>query len=59
LKTLRGRQYSFEKLTQFSLGNKMPDTLPSNTDGFLPRDIGVSIILLYRPFLIKMNSSVT
>jgi hypothetical protein len=42
LKTLLGRQYSFQKLTQFSQGNNMLDGPPSNIDGFLSRDTYVS-----------------
>jgi hypothetical protein len=33
-----GRQYSFQKLTQFSLGNNVLDAPISNIDGFLSRD---------------------
>jgi hypothetical protein len=32
------RKYSFEKVTQFSLGNNALDVPASNTDDFLSRD---------------------
>jgi hypothetical protein len=38
LKTLIGRQYSFQKLSQFSQGNNVLDAPPSNIDGFLARN---------------------
>jgi hypothetical protein len=38
LKILIGRQYSFQKLTQFSQGNKLPDACPPKFDGFLSRE---------------------
>jgi hypothetical protein len=34
LKTLKGRLYSFQKLTQLSQGDKVVDTPASNLDGF-------------------------
>jgi hypothetical protein len=46
-----GRQNSFQKLTQFSHGNKVVDAPPSNVEGILSRDKCVSSILLYRPIL--------
>jgi hypothetical protein len=42
LKTLVGRQYSLQKLTQFSLANNMLDGLACNLEGFLSRDTCVS-----------------
>jgi hypothetical protein len=42
LKTMIYRQYSFQKLTQFSQGNNIVDSPPSNTDGFVSRDTCVS-----------------
>jgi hypothetical protein len=41
LKTMISRKYSFQKLTQFSKGNNVPDAAASNIDGFLWRDICV------------------
>jgi hypothetical protein len=38
LKTLRERQSSFQKKTQFSQGNNVLDLPTSNIDGFLTRD---------------------
>jgi hypothetical protein len=35
LKILSGRQFSLQKLTQYSHGNNVLDVPPSNIDGFL------------------------
>jgi hypothetical protein len=51
LKYLRGGQYSFQKVTQFSQQNNVLFTTPSNIEGFLLRDICVSSIHLKRPIL--------
>jgi hypothetical protein len=59
LKTLRGRQYYFQKLTQFSYGNNVQDPPASNIDGFHPRDTWVSTIQLYRTMVNKVNVFVT
>jgi hypothetical protein len=48
-KALIGRHYSFQKLTQFSKGNKYIDAPVSNIHGFLSIDICVSASLLNRP----------
>jgi hypothetical protein len=42
LKILKGRQYSFQKLIQFSQVNRVLDASASKTDGFLSRDKSVS-----------------
>jgi hypothetical protein len=57
LKTLMGRQYFFLKVTQFSQGNNDLDTPASNLDGFLWRDICVSLTQLNRPICNKMGVS--
>jgi hypothetical protein len=58
LKMVIGRQYSFQKLIQFSQGKIVLDALPSNTDGFLSRDTCVFIsIQLNRPILNKVTAS--
>jgi hypothetical protein len=44
LETLMGRQYSFQKLTQYSLGNNTLKVPASNVDGFLSRDTCVSLL---------------
>jgi hypothetical protein len=46
LQILIGRQYSFQKLTQLSQGNKVLYALSSNIDAFLLCDTCVSIIQL-------------
>jgi hypothetical protein len=38
MKRLRGRQYSFKKLTQFSVGNIVVDPPVSNIDALLTRE---------------------
>jgi hypothetical protein len=55
LKTLLGRQYSFQKLTQFSQGNNMLDAPPSNLGGFPSKDPCVYSIELNRPMWKKMS----
>jgi hypothetical protein len=42
LKNLSCRKYSFQKLTQFSLGNNVLDAPASNTISFLLRETDVS-----------------
>jgi hypothetical protein len=55
--TLKGRQYSIEKLTQFSQGNEEIDSPPSNLDGFLCTDTCVSSIQLNRPVWSNLSIS--
>jgi hypothetical protein len=43
-KSVIGRKCSFEKLTQFSLGNNVLESSANNTDGFVSRGISVSSI---------------
>jgi hypothetical protein len=57
LKTLTGRKYSFQKLTQFSKGNNVLGAEPSNIDGFLLRDTYVSSTHLNMPICNKMSDS--
>jgi hypothetical protein len=49
LKTVICRKYSFQKFTQFLLGNNVLDPNASNTDDFLWRDTCVSSSQLNRP----------
>jgi hypothetical protein len=49
METLSGRQYSFQKLTQFSQENTVLDALPSNIDIFISRGTCVSSTQLSRP----------
>jgi hypothetical protein len=53
-RTQTGRQYSFQKLTQFSQGNNVLDAPHSNVGGFLSRNICVSSTQLNRPILNKV-----
>jgi hypothetical protein len=55
LKTLMTRQYSVQKLNQFSPGNNVLDIPPSNIDSFLWRDTCVSSIQMKRPILNKVR----
>jgi hypothetical protein len=57
LKTLMGKQYYYQKLTQFSQGNNVLDAQPSNIEAFLSRDICVSTIQLNRLIWNKMSIS--
>jgi hypothetical protein len=59
LKTLRARQYSFSKLTQFSEGNNAQDTPDSNTDYIVPKDTRVSSVPLNRAICPNVNFSPT
>jgi hypothetical protein len=54
LKTLKGRQYSFQKLIQFSLVNKVLNAPACILDGFLLRDTCISSTELNRPMWNKM-----
>jgi hypothetical protein len=49
LENPRSRKYSFQKLTEFSQGNKVLDTPATNSDGSHLRDACVSSTLLNRP----------
>jgi hypothetical protein len=59
LKTLIGRHYSFEKLTQYSQGNNVLDAPSSNINGFLSRDTCVSSNQVNRPHLEQNEHFVT
>jgi hypothetical protein len=54
LKTMTERQYSFQKLTHFSQGDKLHFALPSNFDGFLSRVTCLSSSQLIAPIWNKM-----
>jgi hypothetical protein len=49
LKYLTFSKYSFQKVTQFSLGNNLVDAPVSNIDGFLSRDTCISSTQVTRP----------
>jgi hypothetical protein len=55
LKTFMRRQYSFQKLNQFSQVNKVLDAPASTLDGFLLRDTCVSKIQLNMPIWNKFS----
>jgi hypothetical protein len=57
LKSLMGRQYSFQKLTPFSQGNNVLDAPPSNIDAFLSNDTCLSSNQLNSPIWNKMSIS--
>jgi hypothetical protein len=50
-------KFSFQKVTQFSQGNKVLDLSASNTGGLLSRDTCVSSTLLNRPIWNKVSLS--
>jgi hypothetical protein len=54
---LRAKQYSFEKLTQFSKGKYVQHTPASNKDCIVRKDTSVSPIHLNRAIFHKMNVS--
>jgi hypothetical protein len=58
LETLRGMQYSFQKVTQFSEGNNVEDITASNTLYFSIRHMCFSISTEEGTFN-KMNDSTT
>jgi hypothetical protein len=57
LKILKGRQYSFQKLIQFSQVNKVLNSPASNLDGLPSRDTWVSSTQLNRPIWSKLSFS--
>jgi hypothetical protein len=57
LKTLEGRQYSFQKLAQFSQGNDVLHAPASNVLSLLSRDTCMSPTQLNKPIWIKMSVS--
>jgi hypothetical protein len=59
MKTLTGRKYSSQKLTQFLQGNNVLDAPASNIDGFLSSKAYVSSTLLNRPISNKVRVSST
>jgi hypothetical protein len=59
LKTLKDREYSFDKLTQLSKGDNGENPPVFNIDGILPGDICVSPIQLNKVILHELNISTT
>jgi hypothetical protein len=57
LKNLSCREYSFQKLTQFSQGNNVLDAPAFIKDGFLCRDTCVSSTQMNRPIWNKESIS--
>jgi hypothetical protein len=57
LKTMMFRKYSFQKLTQLSLGNNAVDAPACNVDEILSRDSCVSSTHLNRPIWNKESLS--
>jgi hypothetical protein len=55
LKSLIGSQYSFQRRTQFSQGNKVVHAPDSTLDGFLSTVSCVSSIQLNRPILNNLS----
>jgi hypothetical protein len=53
LKTVKSRNFSFQKLTLFSQGNNVLDAAASNIHGFLWRESEVSSTQLNRPIWSK------
>jgi hypothetical protein len=53
LKYISCRKLSFHELTQFSQGNNVLESEPSNIDGFLWRDTCVASTKVNRPFWYK------